>query len=108
MILVLSKATIVIALSSPFLYDNYIHCCRLNEKREEAKSNRKESQSLSLSGPVRVSAGKRGVRGILHCTENSKQKHPEMKLRGLVPNFDIYVSVSYLYFPAIGLPLLLM
>ncbi len=33
----------------------------------------------------------------MHCTENSKQIFPEMKLRGLVPNFSIHVSVSYLY-----------
>jgi hypothetical protein len=29
-----------------------------------------------------------------HCTENSKQIFPEIKLRGLVPNFHIHVSVS--------------
>jgi hypothetical protein len=29
-----------------------------------------------------------------HCTENSKQIFPEMKLRGLVPSFCIHVSVS--------------
>jgi hypothetical protein len=33
----------------------------------------------------------------LHCTENFKQIFPEMKLRGLVPNFYIHVSVSDLY-----------
>jgi hypothetical protein len=30
----------------------------------------------------------------MQCTENSKQIFPEMKLRGLVPNFYIHVSVS--------------
>jgi hypothetical protein len=43
----------------------------------------------------------------MHCTENSKQIFPEMKLSGLVPNFCIHVSVSDLYFPTIGPPILL-
>jgi len=30
----------------------------------------------------------------MHSTENSKQVFPEMKLRGLVPNFYTRVSVS--------------
>jgi hypothetical protein len=38
------------------------------------------------------------VHYIQHCTENSKQIFPEMKLRGLVPNFGIHV-----YIPTIGL-----
>ncbi len=43
-----------------------------------------------------------------HNTENSKQLFPEMKLRGLSPNFDIHVSLSDdLYIPTIGLPILL-
>ncbi len=32
-----------------------------------------------------------------HCTKNSKHIFPEMKLRSLVPNFYIHVSVSDLY-----------
>ncbi len=36
-----------------------------------------------------------------HRTENSKQIFPEMKLRGLVPNFHINVPVSDLYIPTI-------
>jgi hypothetical protein len=40
-------------------------------------------------------------------TENSKQIFPEMKLRGLIPNSYIYVSVSDLSFPTIRLPILL-
>jgi hypothetical protein len=40
-------------------------------------------------------------------TENSKQIFPEMKLRGLSPNFYIPISVSNLYIPMIGLPILL-
>jgi hypothetical protein len=40
-------------------------------------------------------------------TLNSKQIFPEMKLRGLSPNFYIHISVSDLYLPTIGLPILL-
>ncbi len=43
----------------------------------------------------------------MHCTENSKQIFPEMKLRDLVPNFCIHISVSNLYIPMIGPPILL-
>jgi hypothetical protein len=42
-----------------------------------------------------------------HSTENSKQIFPEKQLRGLSPNFHIHVSVSDLYIPTIGLPILL-
>jgi hypothetical protein len=35
-----------------------------------------------------------------HCTETSKHIFPEMKLRGLVPNF--YIHVYDLYIPTIG------
>ncbi len=42
-----------------------------------------------------------------HCTENSKQIFPEMKLPGLVPNSYIHASVSDLYIPTIGPPILL-
>ncbi len=38
----------------------------------------------------------------MNFTENSKQIFPEMKLRGLVPNFYIHVSVHDLYIPMIG------
>ncbi len=40
----------------------------------------------------------------MHCIENSKQIFPEMKFRGLVPNFCVHVSVSNLYIPTIGPP----
>jgi hypothetical protein len=40
---------------------------------------------------------------LLHCTEYSIYMFPEMKLRGLVPYFCIYVSVSDLFIPRIGL-----
>jgi hypothetical protein len=34
-----------------------------------------------------------------HCTENPMFVFPEMKLRGLVPNSYIHVSMSYYIFP---------
>jgi hypothetical protein len=34
----------------------------------------------------------------VHCTENPTYVFPEMKLRGLVPNSYLHVSVSYFYF----------
>jgi hypothetical protein len=40
-------------------------------------------------------------------TENLKQIFPEMKLRGLSPNSYIHISVSDLYIPTVGLPILL-
>jgi hypothetical protein len=43
----------------------------------------------------------------IHNTENLKQIFPEKELRGLSPNFHIHVSVSDLYIPTIGLPILL-
>jgi hypothetical protein len=38
----------------------------------------------------------------LDCKEEPIYVFPEMKLRGLVPNFHIYASVSDLYIPTIG------
>ncbi len=40
-------------------------------------------------------------------TEISKQIFPEKENRGLSPNFHIHVSVSDLYIPTIGVPILL-
>ncbi len=42
-----------------------------------------------------------------HNTANSKQIFPEKELCVLGPNFHIHVSVSDLYIPIIGLPILL-
>jgi hypothetical protein len=41
-----------------------------------------------------------------HNTENSKQIFPEKELCGLSPHIHIHVSVSDLYVPTIGLPIL--
>jgi hypothetical protein len=38
----------------------------------------------------------------MYRTENSKPIFPEIKLRGLVPDFYIHVTVSDLYSPTIG------
>jgi hypothetical protein len=40
-----------------------------------------------------------------HWTENPIYVFPEMKLRSLVPNSYIHVSVSGLYIPRISLPI---
>jgi hypothetical protein len=42
-----------------------------------------------------------------HNIENSKQILQEKELRALSPNFQIHVSVSDLYIPTIGPPILL-
>ncbi len=39
----------------------------------------------------------------LHCTKTPIDVFPEMKLRGLVPNSYIHVTMSDLYIPRIGL-----
>jgi hypothetical protein len=41
-----------------------------------------------------------------HNAENLKQIFPEKELLGLSPNFHIHVSVSGVYIPTIGLPIL--
>jgi hypothetical protein len=42
-----------------------------------------------------------------HNNENLKQIFPEKELHGFSPDFQIHVSVSDLYIPTIGLPILL-
>jgi hypothetical protein len=43
----------------------------------------------------------------MHCTKILKQIFLDIKLRGLVPNFCMHVSVSDLYIPTNGPPVLL-
>jgi hypothetical protein len=43
----------------------------------------------------------------LNCKEDSNYVFPEIKLRGLIPSFQIHTSASDLYSPRIGLPILL-
>ncbi len=40
-----------------------------------------------------------------HCKGNSIYGFPERKLRGLIPNFYIHISVSDLYIPRNGPPI---
>jgi hypothetical protein len=41
------------------------------------------------------------------CQQDPIDVFPEMKLRGLIPNFPVHVSVSDLFIPTIGPPILL-
>jgi hypothetical protein len=54
---------------------------------------------------------RQSCRQVEHCKDTIpkiwKQIFPEKELRGLSPNFHIHVSVSELYIPMIGLPILL-
>jgi hypothetical protein len=43
--------------------------------------------------------------GISHCTKSPVYVFPELKLRDLVPNSYIHVSVSDLHVLRIGLPI---
>jgi hypothetical protein len=43
----------------------------------------------------------------MHCKEDSNYVFPEIKVSGLVPSFHIHSSVSDLYTPRIGPPILL-
>jgi hypothetical protein len=48
-----------------------------------------------------------GVYDFVHCKDKMlKQIFPEKEYRSLSPNFHIYVSVSELYIPTMGLPFL--
>jgi hypothetical protein len=44
---------------------------------------------------------------MVKCKQDPIYVFPELKLRGLVPNFYIHVSVSDLYIPTIGPPIVL-
>ncbi len=63
---------------------------QLGSKRTETTS-----YSLTLSNLYKV-----------HCKQDPIYVCPEMKLRALVPDFHIQVSVSDLYIPTIGPPIL--
>ncbi len=49
----------------------------------------------------------RGRHDVCESDSSLKEIFPEVGLRGLSPNFHIHVSVSDLYIPMIGLPILL-
>jgi hypothetical protein len=64
-------------------------------------------ESPSLHAAARNSEGSRGLCTAKTKYEISKQIFPEKEYRGLSPRFHIHASVSDLYIPTIGLPILL-
>jgi hypothetical protein len=75
---------------------------RLNYKKEEAVIEINEPRTVaSLHGDVCTNE----FIYCIHCKKNPIYVFPEMKLRGLVPNFYIHVSVSDFYIPRICLPI---
>jgi hypothetical protein len=52
-------------------------------------------------------AVERAAARYLHCKDGPIYVFPERKLRSLVPNFNILVSVRGFYIPGIGPPILL-
>ncbi len=63
--------------------------------------------SRESPGAFPAKPGKRYPKLQRQNTEISKQIFPEKEYRGLSPNFHIHASVSDLYIPPIGLPILL-
>jgi hypothetical protein len=61
-------------------------------------SNQKSKFSFSMSFHSKLSP---------HCKDTIPKIFPEKELRGISPSFHIHVSVSDLYIPWIGLPVLL-
>ncbi len=75
---------------------------------------RKKISTLFSCRPIRISPSPTTISApseqfsyTAKTTEISKQIFPEKEYRGLSPNFHIYASVSDLYIPTIGLPILL-
>jgi hypothetical protein len=66
-------------------------------------SVRKKAHTHTLSLPLSLALTQYSI----HCKENSKYVFSEIKLRGLVPNFHIYTSVTDLYILRIYPPVLL-
>jgi hypothetical protein len=56
-----------------------------------------------LQNQAITTASNQEMTTFMHCNKNSKHILPEMKLRGLIPNFNIHVSESDLYIPTISL-----
>jgi hypothetical protein len=63
----------------------------LNSKTEMDRSKERQEVGMGMRD-----------KDTLHRTENLKHTFPGMKLRSVVPNFYIHVSVSDLYFSMIG------
>jgi hypothetical protein len=70
---------------------------RTRETSYPASGKRQMTTSMALADPTLQRQN----------TEISKQIFPEKEYRGLSPNFHIHVSMSELYIPTIGLPILL-
>ncbi len=66
----------------------------------EAPDAEEVEVDLGPSCPAQV----QGITLQSYCNENWKKIFPERKLRGLSPYLFIYISVSDLYIPRIGLP----
>ncbi len=49
----------------------------------------------------------RHYQGGVHCKDDPIDVFPDMKMRGIVPNFHIHVYVSDLCIPTIGPPIFL-
>jgi hypothetical protein len=62
---------------------------------------------LLMTGRAAAMSGAKRTALLRQNTEISKQIFPEKEYWGLSPNFHIHVSVTDLYIPAIGLPILL-
>jgi hypothetical protein len=69
-----------------------------------ARSNKSSSEgdTTPIQGNYCTSSERDGILFLYTLYPNSKHIVPEMKLRGLVSNFYIHVSVSDLYIPTIG------
>jgi hypothetical protein len=78
-------------------------------EREYSKEKHELLQSLELAPPPHQTwsdAILNTCTATILYTENAKKIFPEMKLRGLVPNSYICLSVSHLNIPKIALPIL--
>ncbi len=82
---------------------------RLNYVHSKVRKNLKYDTAYVISNQ---DIPKQQVRGHsnLHCKDKIpkiRKNIPRKELRGHSPNFHIHVSVGDLYFPTIGLPILL-
>ena len=87
-------------MAAQFLFWEYINGISVALQRDEWLSKRDGCQCM-VAPPCHYNTLQR------QNTEISKQIFPEKEYRGLSPNFHIHASVSDLYFPMIGLPILL-
>jgi hypothetical protein len=84
----------------------------MNKNKKRGKKNGKHEKGVSGDsreelGTERGARLRRGSALQRQNTEISKQIFPEKEYGGLSPNFHIHASMSDLYIPTIGLPILL-